>query len=181
MILTGAQILNSVESAEIIINPFSSEHISTNSYDLLLGGRYIRYLDDVLYPDRDNRLEERVIPDQGLVLEKGDFILAESVEVIGSDKYVPMVHGKSGVARKGLFIHITADLVDIGYKGKITLQLYATQRVMLKKGIRIAQLSFWVPKGEITLYNGKYQNGTGPQASKIWLDNDRYNDSINNN
>jgi dCTP deaminase len=170
MILTGNQIYANLKSNDITIEPFVMDNISTNSYDLTLGEKYIRYLDPILDPMKDNKFAEFIIPDDGLVLNKGDFILAESLETIGSDKFVPIIHGKSGVARKGLFAHITANLVDIGYKGKITLQLYATQNVIIHKGMKIAQVTFWVAKGEITLYNGKYQNGIGPQASKIFMD-----------
>jgi len=173
MILTGTQIYESLKSNDISIVPFTMDNISTNSYDLTLGEKYIRYLDPILDPLKDNKFAECIIPDDGLVLNQGDFILAESSEIIGSDKFVPIIHGKSGIARKGLFAHITANLVDIGYRGKITLQLYATQNVIIHKGMKIAQITFWVPKGEITLYKGKYQNGDGPQASKIFLDGKR--------
>ncbi len=173
MIITGTEILLRIRNNDLTINPFHESNISTNSYDLSLGEKYIRYLDRILDPLKDNPFEEKIIPDNGLVLNKGDFILAESVEVIGSNKFVPMVHGKSGIARKGLFIHITANLVDIGYLGKITLQLYATHPIVIHKNMKIAQLSFWVPKGEIELYKGKYQNGIGPQPSKIYLDQNK--------
>lgn len=170
MILTGKQIISSVQSNEISITPFSTDYVSTNSYDISLGDKYIRYLDQVLDPLKENRYEESRIPDEGLILNRGDFILAESKEILGSNKFVPLIHGKSGIARKGLFVHVTADLVDLGYLGKITLQLYATQNIVIYREMKIAQVSFWVAHGEVTLYNGKYQNGSGPQASKIHFD-----------
>lgn len=170
MILTGNQICSCVTTQDILISPFAAENLSTNSYDLRLGEKYLRYVDEVLDPLKENKYIESNIPDAGLVLQAGDFVLAETLETIGSNKFVPIIHGKSGVARKGLFVHITANLVDIGYVGKITLQLYATQPIIIHKNMQIAQVSFWIPKGEITLYNGKYQNGAGPQASKIYVD-----------
>lgn len=170
MILTGSQILKSIENQHLMVVPFSKENVSTNSYDLSLGNKYIKYCNEILDPYKNNPYEEHEIPDEGLLLKKGDFVLSESKEIIGTDFLVPKVHGKSGIARKGLFVHITADLVDIGYCGKITLQLYATQNIILYKDMKIAQLSFWLPKGDITLYQGKYQNGSGPQSSKIYCD-----------
>lgn len=170
MILTGNKIFESLKCQDILIEPFKDKNVSTNSYDLTLGAKYIRYLDPVLDPQKYNKFEECIIPDDGLILNPGDFILGETLETIGSDKFVPIIHGKSGVARKGLFVHITANLVDLGYVGKVTLQLYATQRIIIHKDMSIAQVSFWVPKGDITLYSGKYQNGLGPQASKIYVD-----------
>jgi hypothetical protein len=38
----------------------------------------------------------------------------------------PTNSGKSGTARMGLFVHVTADLIDIGSHGVTTFQLYAT-------------------------------------------------------
>ncbi|NUM60371.1 MAG: dCTP deaminase, partial [Bdellovibrionaceae bacterium] len=112
------------------------------------------------------------IPNDGLKLNKGEFILAETEEKIGSDFYVPLIHAKSGTARAGLFVHITADLIDIGSYGKSTLQLFATIPIIIYPGMKIAQVTFWQPQGEIELYQGKYQNSDGPMPSLIFLDNE---------
>jgi dCTP deaminase len=170
MILTGSQIILSVKNKDILISPFSEAQVSTNSYDLSLGDTYLRYIEPILDPRKENKYEQYIIPEEGLILKKGDFVLAETVESIGSEKFVPIVHGKSGIARLGLFVHITANLVDLGYLGTITLQLYATQSIVLFKKMNIAQLTFWMAKGEVTPYRGKYQHGKGPQASKIHFD-----------
>lgn len=170
MILTGSQIILSVQNKDILISPFSETRVSTNSYDLSLGETYLRYIEPILDPRKENKYAKCIIPEEGLILKKGDFILAETIETIGSEKFVPILHGKSGIARLGLFVHITANLVDLGYLGRITLQLYATQPIVLYKGMHIAQLTFWMAKGEVTPYMGKYQNGKGPQASKTHYD-----------
>jgi dCTP deaminase len=34
----------------------------------------------------------------------------------------------------------------------------------------IGQVTFWVPKGKIKLYDGKYQGSRGPQESQIYKD-----------
>lgn len=81
-----------------------------------------------------------------------------------------MIHAKSGIARLGLFVHITADLIDIGSIGNTTFQLYATKNIRIYSGMLIGQVSFWVPKGKIILYEGKYQNSIGPKASQIHKD-----------
>ena len=109
-----------------------------------------------------------LIPDDGLILEPNKIYLGYTVETIGSDKYVPLVHGRSSTGRIGLFVHITSDLVDIGFKGNITLQLHATQKVKIYKGMKIGQVSFWNIDGDIKLYEGKYQNSIGPQKTQIY-------------
>jgi len=168
MILTGKKIIEEVEGGKIEISPFKKERVTTNSYDLSLGDVVIKYTSKIIDPKLKPSYEEIKIPENGLVLEAGDFVLGYSNERIGSDFYVPIVHGKSGVARMGLFVHVTADLIDIGSHGNITLQLFATLPVRLYPNMLIAQLSFWVSTGKIILYSGKYQNSKGAQVSKSW-------------
>lgn len=170
MILTGEEIKKQVKKGNIKINPFKLNNITTNSYDLTLGEYYLVYTDKILDPAKENKYKIRKIPKNGLLLRKGDFILGHSKEIIGSKKFVPLIHAKSGIARLGLFVHITADIIDIGSIGNTTFQLYATRDIRLYSGMLIGQVSFWVPKGKIILYNGKYQNSLGPKASQIHKD-----------
>lgn len=170
MILTGKQIQQEVEAGMIDLNPFQASHITTNSYDLSLGDTLISYQEEILDPKKDNAYEKFEIPSEGILLEKNSFYLGHSKEIVGSDHYVPIIHAKSGTARLGLFVHVTADLIDIGSHGEVTFQLFATLPVRIYKGMKIAQVTFWVPKGEIKLYEGKYQNSIGPQTSKTHKD-----------
>lgn len=170
MILTGEKIIEEVKSGRIDLFPFSEDKISTNSYDLSLGTTLIRYTSEVIDPRSEPSHEEILIPKEGIVLQPGDFVLGHSVERLGSDFYVPLIHGKSGTARMGLFVHVTADLIDIGSHGVSTFQLYATLPVRIYPNMPIAQVSFWVPTGEIILYKGKYQGSIGPRPSLTYKD-----------
>ncbi len=167
MILTGEEIKKQVKKGNIIIKPFNPENITTNSYDITLGEDYLVYTDKILDSAKENKYKIKKIPKKGLLLKKGDFVLGHSKEIIGSKKFVPLIHAKSGIARLGLFVHITADLIDIGSIGNTTFQFYATRDIRLYSNMLIGQVSFWVPKGKIILYNGKYQNSIGPRASQI--------------
>lgn len=170
MILTGLEIQKQVAEGCIRIDPYLPENINTNSYDVRLGKRYLVYREEVLDPKRPARHEILDVPPKGLLLSPGQFVLAETEERIGSNFFVPILHAKSGTARAGLFVHITADLIDIGSFGKLTLQLFATLPVKVHAGMRIAQVSFWKPKGEIHLYSGKYQGSDGPRPSLTYRD-----------
>ena len=170
LILTGEEIKKQVIKGNIIIKPFNKKHITTNSYDLTLGDKYLYYIEKILDPSKENKYKVRKFPKRGLMLNKGDFILGNSKERIGSKKFVPIIHAKSGIARLGLFVHITADLIDIGYFGNATFQLYATRNIKVYPNMLIGQVSFWVPKGKIVLYKGKYQGSIGPTASQIHKD-----------
>lgn len=170
MILTGPEIEKQVSLNQITIEPYVSSSVTTNSYDLTLSGQYIRYTSKVLDPKEEPQYEALQIPNDGLLLQKGDFILGASNEIIGSNHYVPLIHAKSGIARMGLFVHVTADLIDIGSHGNTTFQLYATLPIKIYKDMKIAQVTFWTPQGEIKLYDGKYQGSKGPQPSKVYKD-----------
>ena len=170
MILTGTKIAEEVSEGGITLTPFSDSHLTTNSYDLTLGPALIRYTADVLDPKKDNEYEQLEIPETGIILDAGSFHLGASLEMVGSTNYVPIIHARSGIARLGLFVHVTADLIDIGSCGNVTFQLFATLPIRIYPKMRIAQVTFWQPKGEIKLYTGKYQGSKGPSTSRSYQD-----------
>jgi dCTP deaminase len=170
MILTGAEIQKNVDASKITIDPFRASNVTTNSYDLHLGNELIFYTDPVLDTKKPANFEKIIIPENGKLLPQGSFHLGATKETVGSDHFVPILHNRSSIARKGLFVHITADLIDIGYVGNFTLQLYATLPIKIYPGMCIAQVTFWVPIGDIVLYNGKYMRSVGPRPSDIYKD-----------
>ena len=171
MILTGKEISKQVLKKRIIISPFNSENVNPNSYNIELGD-YLKVYEEDSVLDSKKPLKTRIIPidDNGIVLEPNKVYLGYSKEIIGSDYFVPTITGRSSTGRLGLFVQITADLVDIGFKGNLTFQLHAVQPLKIYKGMKLGQVCFWKPKGKIKLYNGKYQNSVGPQESKVWKD-----------
>lgn len=170
MILTGSEIQKQVLEGKIKIEPFNTEQVTTNSYDIRLSNMLLEYTSDVIDPKVKQDVREIIIPEEGIVLEQGSFHLGASIEKVGSDFYVPILHAKSGTARKGLFVHVTSDLIDIGSFGQLTLQLYATLPVKVYPNMLIGQITFWKPKGKIKLYNGKYQGSCGPRISEVYKD-----------
>lgn len=170
MILSGLKIREEVLNGSIFISPFSEKSVTTNSYDLTIGKTLLKISDEIIDPKRQVQTEQMEIPAAGLVMRAGEFLLGSSEQILGSEKYVPIIHAKSSIARLGLFVHVTADLIDIGSIGQVTFQLFATQNVKLYAGMQVGQVSFWVPRGEIQLYSGKYQGSQGPQASKVYKD-----------
>ncbi|MFD8261355.1 dCTP deaminase [Streptomyces griseoluteus] len=172
MILTGPEIAREYADRRVRLEPFDQHRLSTNSYDLTLGKTLVFYTGDVLDTRRPNAHTEVTIGEEGFVLEPDRIYLGSSVEVLGSTSYVPLIHSRSGAARLGLYVHCTADLIDIGSFGQVTFQLRAVQPVRVYAGDRLAQVTFWRSRGDIVLYGGKYQGSRGPQPSKIHRDGD---------
>lgn len=171
MILTGNQIEEEVNQGRILISPYHTKQVSTNSYDLRLSSKLFKIANEIIDPYKELDYEEIEMDDNGYLLKKGEFVLGASIEEIGSDYYVPILHGKSGIARLGIFAHVTSDLIDIGYRGCLTFQIYSTQQIKIYPEMLFAQISFWKPYGTIRLYEGKYQFGKTPQVSKYNLSN----------
>jgi dCTP deaminase len=147
MILTGTEILEQRRLGRIRIEPFHPEQISPNSYDFRLGDAVEMYSSDVLDFRQENPRIKIPIPDDGLLLASDKIYLAATEELIGSDHFAAIVHARSSVARLGLFVHVTADLIDIGSYDRWILQLHAVQPVRIYRGMRIGQVTFWCAKG----------------------------------
>ncbi len=170
MILTGQQISKQVDNGKIIITPFDDKNLQPNSYDFHLSEFICIYEGDVLDPKKKNKIKEISIPEEGFLLKPNELYLGMTKEKMGSEHFVPILRGRSSTGRLGLFVHITADLIDIGSINHWTLMLHSVVPIRIYKGMKIGQVTFWVPKGEIELYDGKYKDSYRPMASQIYKD-----------
>ncbi|MES5481546.1 dCTP deaminase [Bradyrhizobium sp. INPA03-11B] len=170
MILSGPAIRDAVASGEIVIDPFDPSQLSPNSYDFRLGNRCKVYRDQVLDTARVNEVDAFELPADGMTLAPGRLYLVNTLERMGSTRYVPIIRGRSSVGRLGLFIDVTADLIDLGSINQWTLQLAPVLPVKVYPGMRIGQVTFWCVKGEPVLYSGKYAGQSSPVESLIHRD-----------
>lgn len=170
MILTGSEIAREVMNERITITPFNNAYVNPNSYNFRLDHTLTVYTEDVLDPKKVGNYETIEIPPEGYVLHSNKMYLANTLEILGSNFYVPTYNARSSVARLGMFINLSATLLDIGFKGQITMQLYAINPVRIYYKMEIGQIMFWKPYGKIKLYNGKYQNSKGTQTTQIYRD-----------
>lgn len=170
MILTGDEIAKQRAKGRIVIEPFKEGQVNPNSYDFRLGNTVTWYRDQVLDVREPNSTESVTLDHNGLRLDPGKIYLGHTDEVMGSEHFVPIIRAKSGIARVGLFIHVTADLIDIGSINQWTLQMHAVQPVTVYPNMLIGQVTFWKPVGRIELYKGKYQGSVGPQPSRSYED-----------
>jgi deoxycytidine triphosphate deaminase len=170
MILTGPEITKEWSNGKIIIDPFIPEHVNPNSYNFRLGEVLRVYSEFPLDPKIPNSFSEISIPPEGFVLQPHHLYLAHTIEVMGSQHYAPTYAARSSVARLGLFINLSASLGDIGFIGQWTIQLFTVHPLRVYTGMRIGQIMWWKPQGEINLYTGKYQSSRGPQSTLIYKD-----------
>ena len=170
MILSGKEILKHM-GKEIIITPFDEKRINPNSYNLSLADELLVYEQEELDMKKPNPTKQIVIPEEGLLLEPNRLYLGRTNEFTKTDRYVPMLEGRSSTGRLGLFIHVTAGFGDIGFAGYWTLEIFCVQPVRIYPNVEICQIYYHDIDGEYDLYSsGKYQNNSGIQASLMYKD-----------
>ncbi len=182
MILSNIDILEAYNNNLIDVNPWDKHKLGPNSYDVCLGNIIKCYKDveplhnnlQLLDPKKDNETYE--LPFYGT---KPDFwIFYPNVLYLGStlervknhaQNIVPMLEGRSSVARLGISIHSTAGFGDIGYCGYWTLEITVAHPIIIYPKMPIAQLSWMYTKSlSDRMYRGKYQHSEEPISSKLY-------------
>jgi len=170
MILTGPEIEKQVQNKRILIEPFDKNNITSNSYDISISDKIVHYTEAILDPKKKNQFTEETISQSGYELSPNKIYLVGTKEKIGSNFYVPICKGRSSTARLGMFVHITADIIDLGSFANWTLQIKVVEPMKIYPFLKLAQATFWKPIGTKSFYNGKYQGSIGPIPSKLYLD-----------
>lgn len=167
--LSGEEILREIEEGNIIIKPFDKKQINPNSYNLKLGKELVVYKEDVLDSKKQNATETIIIPEEGLVLEPNKLYLGKTVEHTETDKYVPMLNGRSSIGRLGITIHVTAAFGDVGFKGTWTLEIFTLKPVRIYPNMEICQICYYPVIGDTNIkYQGKYLNQQDVTASRLY-------------
>ena len=189
--LTGAAIKEAVQNREIDIFPFSEDQLNPNSYNLRLHPQLKVYREVTDYEGFDNKLvpfndipegyyldsknenptDEIIIPEEGLILMPNILYIGRTVEVTGTEKYIPMLNGRSSGGRLGMNIHICAGFGDIGFSGTWTLEITVVHPLKVYPNMEVAQVSFFTPAGDIEdLYRGKYYKQIDATESRMHRD-----------
>jgi len=173
VILNGKEIEEYRKQGKITIEPWNPDQLGPNSYDLTIGDKIkqVKPNDKTAWnqafinPHKPQEYRGGHIPKEGVVLEKGKLYLVSTVEKAGSSLFVPMVEGRSSIGRMGLFIHVTAGFGDIGFSSNWTLELVATEDILIYPGMRLGQVFFHECTSNTMQYKGRYQNQSDPQES----------------
>lgn len=170
MILSGKEIQRHM-GKDIVIRPFDPKRLNPNSYNLSLHNELLVYENRLLDMKVPNPVKTLTIPESGLVLEPDKLYLGRTNEFTQTDRFVPMLEGRSSVGRLGLFIHVTAGFGDVGFAGYWTLEIFCVQPIRIYPNVEICQIYYHDIQGEYDLYqSGKYQNNTGIQPSLLYRD-----------
>lgn len=95
---------------------------------------------------------------EGIVIAPGQFVLAHTMEYIGLPENVAaQIEGRSSFARIGIQVHMTASLIDPGFHGSVTFEIFnaGPNPIRLFPGYRIGQLRFFQCKKPANPYNRK--------------------------
>ena len=186
MVLTGPEIFKQIGEGNIAISPFTPAHLGPNSYDMTLNAKLLVYdFDqvDALDMKKNNPTLVLTIPSEGLVLKPGCLYIGCTNETATSKRFVPMFEGRSSIGRLGINTHITAGFGDVGWgyaenaQGELvclnptwTLEIEVVHPIRVYPDVRIGQVYFMTPQGELKFYKGKYSQQKEPQASQLYKD-----------
>lgn len=166
MILSGQAIKHELNK-NIFIDPFDSAQLNTNSYNLRLYPELQIYTQP-LDMKTENEIETIVIPPEGYIIKPGKLYLARTLEYTKTYNYVPMLEGRSSIARLGISIHTTAGFGDVGFEGYWILELTCAEPVRIYPNVKICQIIYHQVLGEYDLYNNKYKKNEGIQKSYLF-------------
>ena len=130
-------------------------------------------VDSVMLPPIDmmkpNETIEFEIPEEGYVLQPGVLYIGRTVETTFTDKFIPMINGRSSGGRLGISIHICAGFGDIGFDGTWTLEITCVEPVRIYPNVPIAQVCYFKPCGKVRdLYIGRYHGQKDATASRFY-------------
>lgn len=180
--LTGKEILRQIELGHIEIDPFDKSRINPNSYNIRLAPElkvyepnkynYMTGNKEVLLDShKKNETKDLVIPKTGLVLYPNTLYLGRTVERTYTDKYVPMIDGRSSTGRLGMLIHATAGFGDVGFNGTWTLEIFVIHPLIIYPYDEIGQVSFETLEGDMSYqYDGRYNHQHDVTASRFYMD-----------
>lgn len=156
-ILSGTAILQNILRGDIEVSPFVEEHLNPASLDLTLGSGVVEYSPEngVLDARTPCPIRRYHIGGAGIVLLPSRAYLMHTTEIVHTERYIPVLDGKSSLGRLFISVHETAGYIDPGFRGQITLEVTVTHPVRVYAGMRFCQVRFHTIVGKPQLYSEK--------------------------
>ena len=89
-------------------------------------------------------------------------------EIIWSNKYMTSLIWKSSLWRLWLFLQLSANVWHTWTFHNWTLELYPTKNIIVYPNMIIGQVTFWINKWDLKLYDWDYKNYSTPQESLLY-------------
>jgi dCTP deaminase len=185
MVLSDTEIWAALDSGQLIVEPPPlPKRVSKSALDLTLGDRFWGWdvpegesLDITVNLSSPFPFAEAAKPflkelpkgiDGSVILAPRGFVLAmtaEDVDLPRTSRLAARVEGRSGLARLGIAVHLTAPVIHAGWHGNIALEItnHGPFPVRLKAGQALCQLViehvFGTPSGK---EGGFFQGQTTP-------------------
>lgn len=168
MVLSGDEIRERL-GKDVQITPFHEECLNPNSYNLTLHDELLVYEEVVLDTKHPNRFRRIQIPEEGVILSPGQVYLGRTAEYTETHNLVPMIAGRTSIARLGLFVHCASGFGDVGFCGHWTIEMFAAQPIRIYAGLRVCQIFFHELTGAVQEYKrDKYQYNRNVQPSLLY-------------
>lgn len=184
--LSSTDILEEIQKENIVITPFTRNHLNNCSYDLTLGKYYATLKNNTSNNtpfdpfDKDGSCIWIVneMKEDSIILFPGQSILGHSQEFVGSwGKITTKLQARSTIGRYNVSVCLCAGMGDIGYFNRWTLEIknHGKRPIILRKGMRIAQILFEECRSPpVEEYSGVYtiskdlKKLSYPQLKNIW-------------
>lgn len=151
------------------MTPLQEQNIKSNSIDVTLGDELLVYSETVLDCKVKPKTTSIKIPSSGIILMPGELYLGHTAEYTETHGLVPIMFGKSSVARLGLSVYLAAGFGDNSFCGKWTLEFNAIKPIKVYTGMPIAQIAYNTIEGDAKdTYQGKYQGDKTVKASEYY-------------
>lgn len=171
-LLSDVQISDLLASHKLRIIPLIDyeRQVSGSVLDLRLGHNFEVFFSNVIgvtdpllkrQDDNSDSMEMDVDFLRSISIGPGQFLLGHTLEYIKLPENVAaQIEGRSSFARLGLQIHMTANLVEAGFDGCLTLEIAncGNAPITLYPGMRIAQLRFFQLASSPRTPYGKLKN-----------------------
>lgn len=159
MMLGREEILKRVKGGGLI-EGFDEDCLESSGYDLRVGAFYSTGGEAFMSRGERKLPEIEEIPEDVLLLKPDDYVLIETMERVNMPSgLAARVLNKSSLFRCGASTFNA--LVDPGYRGKLTFGLrnVSDHDFSIERGAKVAQIVFEEVRGEVSLYEGRYQGG----------------------
>jgi dCTP deaminase len=126
MVVSDKDLKELLSSKRLAISPLSAE-VTESAIDLHLDSIFLEYPPDVVIDSREKSnitLIEQTFPESGRIINPGDFILVQTLELVElPNDVMGWVENSGSLAKTGIQIHLCDAHIDAGFKGQVSLQI----------------------------------------------------------